>query len=517
MINIENYFIKVSKIERILFCIITFAIFILLSTSYFLPMADLPQHAGQVAILKSIVMGDIAAPWFDEITVNYFTTYWIAYFITLLLSFILPINYAINTVVGLAFILFVFSCSMLRKKCNAPNSLDWILLPCFFGFSYIWGFITFILAIPIGIWLIYENLKLLENEKRYYYLKIIILGTLLYFSHILVFLFCCLIASCMTIVNRGFNIKDKIKQLTPFYFLALLIPLFFLNSDFFTNSGLGQYFNANYQSYYYGIFDVRLFRLQLYPWTIYYNSEIPLDIFSLVFLILPFFMGCKLTKDLKKYVPFVVFLIAWFSFPEQAAKTSFVYQRFAIFLFPFYILIFEKKSKKSDRFEPYSNFIFHCVCISISLIILKLPIIDLINFNQETAGFKSLVEKTTEKKRVLSLVYDPASKTSDRRTESYIYFPLWYQSLKRGWVDFNFAWFPPQVIRYQVDKIPEDRPGFAWNPETFIKFKNCNRYDLIFVRVGLERQRNIHEDLMKKSTCSHKLVDQSGLWFVYSR
>lgn len=516
MIKIESYFSKIAKVERIVFYITVITISILLSASYFLPMADLPQHAGQVAILKSFIVGDTSAPWFDDITINYFTTYWIAYFLAVVLSFMMPVNYAVNTVVGLAFLLFVLSFSLLRKKFNGTNTLDWILLPCFFGFSYIWGFITFILAIPIGVWLIYENLKLLECRNNKSNIKILLLGILLYFSHILVFLFCCLIASLMTLVNKD-SIKEKIKQLKPFYILALLIPLFFLNSDFFTTNGLGQYFDANYQNYYYGLMDVRLYRLQLYPWTIYNDLKVPLDVFTIVFFILPFFMGCKLTKDLKRYVPLVIFLLAWFLFPEQAAKTSFIYHRFAIFLFPFYILIFERKTDKFNNIEIKPIFVCSCIWIGISLFILRLPIVDLIDFNNEVNGFKSLLDKTPEKKRVLSLVYDPSSDENARRTDVYISFPSWYQALKGGWVDFNFAWFPPQVIRYKVDKIPEDRPGFVWNPEKFIKFKNCNRYDFIFVRVAVKEQRQMHENLMKQSTCDHKFVYQSDLWFIYSR
>ncbi len=429
----------------------------------------------------------------------------------------MPINYAINTVVGIAFLSFVFSCSFLRKKLNGSNTLDWVLLPCFFGFSYIWGFITFILAIPIGIWLIYENLRLLEKDNIFFVIRVVVLGVLLYFSHILVFLFCCLIASCMTIVNRGYSIKRKIKQLIPFYFLSLLIPLFFINSDFFTPSGLGQYFGATYSNYYYGILDVRIFRLQLYPWTNYYNSDIPLDIFTIIFFILPFFMGCRLSKDPKKYVPFIIFISAWFLFPDQAAKTSFIYHRFAIFLFPFYILIFEKKSDKFDSVEIKPIFVCCCIWIGLSLTTLRIPIVDLIDFNKEVSDFKFLLEKTPERKRALSLVYDTASKNSDRRLEVYAYFPQWYQALKHGWVDFNFAWFPPQIIRYQVNKIPEDRPGFAWNPIGFVIFKDCDRYDLLLVRVESSNQHQTHEDLMKQSTCSHKFIYQSGVWFLYGQ
>lgn len=514
IIAVKDYSSKINKLERILFYTVVIAVSLLLSTSFFLPMIDLPQHAGQVGTLKLLLLDNASAEWNNELTINYFTTYWIAYFIALVLSFIMPLNYAVSTVVGLAFLFFVVSFSILRKKFNAPNILDWILLPCFFGFSFIWGFITFIFAIPVGVLLLIQNLNWLDTRNNKYLIKVIIAGILLYFSHMLVFLFFCLIASLMTIVNFGVSIKSKLKQLIPFYILALLIPLFLISSDFFSGNGLGRYIDEYYPNYYYGILDVRLLRLQLYPWTIDYNSDIPLDVFSILLLFLPFFMGCRLTKDIKRYVPLAVFLMAWFVFPEQAAKTAFIYQRFSIFLFPFYILIFEKNKDSFNSIEIKTFFVCSVAWLVINLIILKLPVTDLVVFNQQTKEFRQLLERAPEKKRALSIVYDNNAEL-DRGDGIYTYFPVWYQALNQGWVDFNFAWFSPQVVRYNPDKTPEVRLGFAWNPKNFAQLKKCNAYDLLIVRCGKENC-NLHQNLMEQSSCSHRLTYKSGLWSVYS-
>lgn len=514
MISLEDTFSKINKLERVLFYTVVIAISLLLSTSFFLPMIDLPQHAGQVGALKLLLLDNAPAEWNNELTLNYFTTYWIAYFTALVLSFVMPLNYAINTVVGLAFLAFVISFSVLRKRFNGPNILDWVLLPCFFGFSFIWGFITFILAIPVGVLLLVQNLNFLEFKNNKYIIRIIIIGVLLYFSHMLIFLFFCLIASSMTIVNFGVPIKNKLKQLIPFYFLALLIPLFLLTSTFFSESGLDKYIDEYYPNYYYGLLDVRLFRLQLYPWTVYYNSEVPLDIFTIILLLLPFFMGCKLTKDIKRYVPLGAFLMVWFVFPEQAVRTAFIYQRFAIFLFPFYILIFEKKKDNFNSIEIKPIFVCAVIWLAINLIILKLPITELVFFKQQTKDFRALLDNIPERKKALSIVYETDAAIT-RGADVYVYFPVWYQALNQGWVDFSFAWFSPQVVRYSVAKIPEVKLGFAWNPKNFARLENCNAYDLLVVRCS-EKNCNLHQELMEQSTCSHQLTYTSGSWSVYS-
>ncbi|AZS52109.1 hypothetical protein DM558_15600 [Entomomonas moraniae] len=509
---ISNFSDKMAKIERVVFYLIVIFIALLLSTSNFLPMIDLPQHAGQVSTLKSFLLNETSAPWFDDIELNYLTTYWTAYGMAALLSLVFPINYAVNTVVGLTFLSFIISFSILRRMMSSKNTniLDWVLLPSFFGFAYTWGFLTFLLAIPVGVLLVIQNLKLIKTGHKKYFIFVILCGVLLYFSHMLVFLFFCLIASSMTIVNNNqFFIRQKLKQLTPFYLLFLFIPLFFFTSAFYASNELGKYNDLYYAGASYGVFENRLYSIFLYPWSIEKNNLFPLEIVSIMLIILPFVLGLKLSKDYKKYVPFVIFLVIWFALPEQVVRTAFVQQRFSIFLFPFYILLFESRSVNLLSTQKVLYFIWCCL----SLLLLSLPMIDLVNFNRETKDFSDALNKIPSHKRMLGLVYDPRG--SLRQGGVYIYFPSWYQAKKEGWVDFNFAWFSPQIIRYKSGHIPEALLGFAWYPKTFIKFKYCDKYEVLFVQCS-QKVCESHEQLMQKSTCSHKIIYKNETWSVYN-
>lgn len=504
---------SVLNIERILFYTVLIGISLILGTSYILPMVDLPQHAGQVAALKSIMLGEVTDPWFKDIELNYLTTYWIAYLATLLLSFLMPINYAINTVVAIAFLLFVLSFSYLRKRFNGANVLDWILLPCFFGFSYSWGFLTFLLAIPIGVFLVIQNLDLLKTNNNKYMIRIIWIGILLYFSHMLIFLLFCLMASCMTLVNNGYSLKIKFKQLIPFYLLALLIPFFLMTLDFFMDKGLSQYIDVYYPRYSYGFFGARIAFILLYPWSVIQNPIFPIEFFSILFLVLPFFIGCKLTKDFKRYVPFIIVLLAWFTLPEIVARTNIVYQRFSILLYPCYILIFEKRIEEVDLEKIKIKLVLSCIWIASSLGLLTISIRDIINFHKELVPFESFLLKAPSHRRALYLAYEP---NDSKNINTFAYAGSWYQALKSGWVDYNFAWFPPQVVRYKLSGIPESKVGFAWEPQNFSTFKNCDYYDMLIVKIGSEEELQLHEKLMKKSTCSHHLFYRNDKWLLYT-
>jgi hypothetical protein len=112
-------------------------------------MADLPQHAAQVAVWHDLLMG--TSKWEPMLYINYFTPYLIGYGLALMLSFILPVSAALKVVLALAFYGFVAACVALRGRLGGDRRLDWLFIPGFFGYAYSWGFYTFLVAAPFGI------------------------------------------------------------------------------------------------------------------------------------------------------------------------------------------------------------------------------------------------------------------------------------------------------------------------------------------------------------------------------
>jgi len=503
------------KTEKSCFYLITIIIAILIGSTSFLPMMDLPQHAGQVELLRATIMGETGKPWFNILELNVLTTYWITYLPASLLALFLPVNYAINIIVAISFLLFILSFSALRKHFGSPALLDWILLPTFFGFCYILGFITFILAIPIGILLLVQQLKFLDSGNNRNAIIVIITGIFLYFSHILIFLFFCQISVFTVFADRRYTFKEKLARLYPFYFLSTLLIAFLLTSDFFSNNGLGKYFPSAYD-YNQGVFAFKVINFLIYPFNIFKgNFVLAYDLTTMILLTIPFLMEYRLSRDPKRYVPLICFMLVWIFLPSTLGKTSFIYHRFSIFLIPFYILIFDKNSTEFSGLKNLSIQACAVVWVVLSLPLLKPPLTDLFFFNRETRGFALLIEKLPEEKMALSLIYDTDSE-GGRGHPAYAYFPLWYQALKKGWVEFNFAWFSPQPFRYKSDSIPENRPGFAWNPNLFSSFQNCDKYQLLFVRIKGDSDKKSHDYHMRKSKCSHTLKFQDGLWNIYA-
>ena len=134
------------------------------------PMVDIPQHAGQVALFLDLLSNN--PHWRDTFYINYFTPYLLGYGLWALLATAMPIAIALKLLLSIAFYAFVMSGMHLRRCCQADDRLDWLLIPSFFGFCFNWGFLTFLMAAPLGILFITQAMSLDKkiNHRNLIYL-----------------------------------------------------------------------------------------------------------------------------------------------------------------------------------------------------------------------------------------------------------------------------------------------------------------------------------------------------------
>jgi len=105
------------------------------------PMIDLPQHAGQVALLSQLLAGH--SPWSHLVQPNLLTPYLGAFAPALPLSYVLPVATVLKILLSVAYLAFVWLGVALRRRFGADARLDWLCVPGFFGYAYEWGFLTF--------------------------------------------------------------------------------------------------------------------------------------------------------------------------------------------------------------------------------------------------------------------------------------------------------------------------------------------------------------------------------------
>jgi len=96
----------------------------------------------------------------------------------------------------------------------------------------------------------------------------------------------------------------------------------------------------------------------------------------------------------------------------------------------------------------------------------------------------------------------------------FLYFPNWYQAEKHGWVDFNFASFHPQIVRFRPEYL-KHLPSRSAELEGIAALTNCMEYDYLLMKSEGDVQ-TLSNNLVANPYCySFKLSAQSGDWFLF--
>ena len=99
----------------------------------------------------------------------------------------------------------------------------------------------------------------------------------------------------------------------------------------------------------------------------------------------------------------------------------------------------------------------------------------------------------------------------------YAHFASWYQAEKQGWVDFNFAAFRPQIVRFKPEKLSSIRPDTFYNSQEDInKLKGCNNYNYILFNT-IQSPKTIKIWLKDNPTnCKNlNIKDNFGTWILF--
>jgi len=160
-------------------------------------------------------------------------------------------------------------------------------------------------------------------------------------------------------------------------------------------------------------------------------------------LLAPVLAGCGVNWRAASFVPIVVLLLWAVAVPESVGETWFIAYRFAIFLLPFFALLFLAPRRASALWlAPALTWAF-----------LVIHGERLVAFARESNSFEQVLAAAAPGFRAQTVVLDPASRAA-QNPMAYVSFPLWYQADKAGLVDFNFAYFPAQVVRFREGQAP---------------------------------------------------------------
>lgn len=137
------------RTERILFCLTVLITAAFLFYPPYLPMVDLPQHAGKVAALDDLLKQ--RSPWAHLVVLNWDTPYLAGCALWLLLYQFTDIVLSSKILMVFIFWFHTYAVFRLRQDFQAAKLLEWVSLPAFFRLRLSMVFLTFLLAAPVGI------------------------------------------------------------------------------------------------------------------------------------------------------------------------------------------------------------------------------------------------------------------------------------------------------------------------------------------------------------------------------
>ncbi|KQP11881.1 hypothetical protein [Pseudorhodoferax sp. Leaf267] len=465
------------------------------------PMIDLPQHAGQLRLLRDLLLG--TSPWADLLEINLWTPYFIAFGLALPLSLVLPMAVALQLVMSGAYIAFVFFCIKLRRAFGAPAALDWLFLFSFFGFAFRWGFLTFQVAAPLGLTFILACLRHARVPTLQRGLGLGVLGVVVMLSHGLVFLYVVGVGLVL-MAQHARSLRAGLARAWPLLLLLLLCAVY---------SVLRAQADARYAipptvpavNWHAGLRHEHLF----YSFGTGWNGVFALV--ATVALAAPWLAGYRIPLQPRRIAlaPLAVLLPVLLFVPSFAMEISLLYQRFALFLFPAYAWAFAAAPQRAVRRWPVGALALASVLVLLANAGWSW------RFGRESADFRAVVARIAPGQRALALVLESTTEVGPTPDFTpYVHFASWYQAEQGGLVDLNFAVAPPQIVRFRPDRVPPLPLAFAWRPMEFDwKRHDADRYRYFFVRRGPAQAAPDFAG----ARCMPRLIVEEGRWSVYER
>ena len=459
------------------------------------PMADMPQHVAQVALWHDLLTGQ--SPWAGEFRINLLTPYLIGYGFALPLSFVFSATTAVKIVLTGAFLAFVASLRQLAREAGTDERLDWLFIPAFFGFAYDWGFYTFLVACPLGVQFIRFGRRHAVSRDIRSGLTIIGLGVALLFSHGLVFLFAGLLSGASMLAGAK-NRAELGRGIIPYLVLALAclsLAVAMRFADPWTDLSVFEWGAAPL---------TRIARIMLGIQSPYNKAFVPL---TLALLYAPLLLGLRF--DWSAGRPLGILLILLSIVPHTALSTTMVYERFAIFVLPLFALSLKQSEREPARKRRH-ELAGLAMMVAATWAGLALHALDIRALAVEAEHFKRVLDAAEPGRRAARVTpdrYGPVPIAS-------LHLPSWYEVEKHGLVEFNFAHFAPEVVRYR-ERMPTT--GFAFDPQQLLFSWNdshARNFDYYFVR---EDGGHLPAEFLDAPPCTLRLVVTSGPWSLFER
>lgn len=460
-------------------------------TTYRMPMSDLPQHAAQITLWKAFYDGCYRFGATHEL--NFLTPYLFGYSIARLIALFASVNAALKFTAYLAVLALPLAMRLFALRSGID---DWIALagfPIAFGFSFYWGFLNFLVALPIGLLLVWaqERFSLSRIPRRAFLVAAI--GLLLVASHVVAFAVFAAVAGAVHLANSK-SAKQALTGLLPLVVPAAALVAWVASSRMHetraqtpTLWGLGFYRLVAFPSMLVGSTS---------------DSEGVACVFAIAAIVAV--AGVRFTRDWKRWIPAAVAAAAYLLIPFSLLGQTLMNQRFAVPIAAFLLI----------ALEPRPPIVRRALARTLIVAVVALWMLGLAarfhRFDREARGFDRLIGLVPSNQKVLLL--SVVGQSESVPGAPFLHFAGYYQERKGGINGWSFAKNFPSLVRYRAGlAVPWVSPIESYDPRYF-HFDRAPAFDAYFVRAPGDMSA-----LLFGRANELTLRGRAGLWWLYER
>jgi hypothetical protein len=457
----------------------------------YLPMTDLPQHAAQVSIWQHL--SDARFGFARQFELHWSSPYLVGYVLTRGLAGLFGVGVALKIVITAAVLAFPLALDRLLAAAGGDRRLAIVGFPLAFGFVFYWGFLNFLVALPLGVLFLAHAYRYADRPSVGGAVILAVSAVGLYVCHVLVM---ALTVACagLVIVGRAGSFRAAALRALP-----LLAPVPF------AIVWMARMQSGEELVHIPMVWRIGWKRFVELPGTILgHRDDVAAAIVALLFLVALALAGLRPRKGFASWAPGALGLAAFLIAPYRAFGTFHIYPRFAVFVVPLML------AGATPPSSPQPGRRGRILLTALAVAWLGVLTFRFHTFDADARQFDILKERMAPNRRVLALMFDPTS--NGLPGAPFLHFPAWYQAEKGGVLGFSFATFFPELARYQPGAAPQMSPGLEWFPQLF-DWSIDGDYDYFVIRSA----EDVGPRLFARATVPVVLETRVGAWWLYAR
>ena len=453
-----------------------------------LPMVDLPQHAAQLAIL---LHSDNPIFHADQFVLNYRTPYWLSYLIVVALAPICSLTIALKLTIWFSVVGQVVGLRWLCQRLGHDPWLGLLGLPLALGYNFLFGFLSYIVAAPLVLFVLAfgtayrERPKLRDGILLTLLLLLVLLAHGIAYAQALICLGIMLLTGKGSLLARWFPLGVSVVVGWAWLFLGIEHPN--LGAD---------------------IWNASLDRFRALPGFLLGSGagDIAATVVGVLLLVATFLGTRGRFRGISLVLPLLSMLGGYAAFPAMYHGYGPLWPRFAWLVVPTLLLALQPLNTEARVRRTLTRWgTFGIAAGWLVLFVYRLQ-----KFEDETKPLHEVIATMPADLRIRPIVFEPQTVVFPS-LPAINHLPAYYSVIKGGFQGYSFAMYPSSPIRYRPSVVPLMGGGMEWTPDTFQAKSEGANYDCFLVHSRKDRTLALFGELASRVV----LRARAGNWWNY--